>query len=385
MPEEKPPLVAHIVYRFDVGGLENGIVNLLNHMPPDRYRHVIIALTEFTDFRKRLTRADVEVLALHKKPGNDLFFHRRLWRELRRRRPSILHTRNLPTLECVVTGRFAGVRARVHGEHGRDVYDLHGKNRRYNALRRAIRRLVTHYITVSDDLAKWLAADIQVPEDRISQIYNGVDSERFHPRSGPRPRVLPEGFATDDTIVFGTVGRMQAVKHQTLLARAFVALCKGAPDLGARARLILVGDGPLRSECEKIVRDAGLAARVWLPGERNDVAECLRALDVFVLPSLGEGISNTILEAMSSGLPLVATAVGGNPELVLDGVSGQLVPSDEVDPMTAAMARYLQEPGLVAAHGMSGRRVVEQRFSMDAMVNAYLRVYDSVLQTPKGQ
>ena len=103
------PLIAHIIYRLDVGGLENGLVNLINHMPDSRYRHAIICLTEFTDFRYRIKKSDVNVYALHKKSGNDLGMHVRLWHLLRKLKPSIVHTRNIGTLECAFTAKLAGV------------------------------------------------------------------------------------------------------------------------------------------------------------------------------------------------------------------------------------------------------------------------------------
>ena len=142
-------------------------------------------------------------------------------------------------------------------------------------------------------------------------------------------------FAEPASFVFGTVGRLQAVKNQALLARAFVRLLEIAPDLRERVRLVIVGEGPTRVEITRILADANASALAWLPGARDDVAQALRSFDAFVLPSLAEGISNTILEAMASGLPVIATRVGGNAELVDDGTTGTLVPSAD----TEALAR----------------------------------------------
>jgi glycosyltransferase involved in cell wall biosynthesis len=122
----------------------------------------------------------------------------------------------------------------------------------------------------------------------------------------------------------------------------------------------------------------------WLPGERNDVADILRGLDCFVLPSLSEGISNVILEAMASGLPVIATAVGGNPELIKAGCTGQLVPAADHEAMARAIIAYAQCPGLARSAGSMGRIEVERRFSMNAMTRAYRDLYDRLLLTTTG-
>jgi sugar transferase (PEP-CTERM/EpsH1 system associated) len=379
MTDREPPLIAHIVYRFAVGGLENGLVNLINNIPADRYRHVVISLTETSAFESRITQPGVRVIPLHKRAGQDWSIHARLWKMLKALRPAILHTRNLPTLECQVVGWCAGVRARVHGEHGRDTYDLRGETTRYNLLRRSVRPLVHRYIAVSRDLEAWLTQTIRVRPGRLTQIYNGVDVRRFEPRKGARANVLPARFAPDGAIVFGTAGRLQAVKDQPTLARAFVELVRGHPAARAAARLVIIGDGQLREECARILAEGGVAELAWLAGERNDVPKCLQALDVFILPSIAEGISNTILEAMATGLPVIATAVGGNPELVTDGASGILVPPSDAKAMAAAMRRYIDDRGLVTRHGAEGRRIAATRFALDTMVRNYVDVYDAVL------
>ena len=383
--EEHPPLVMHVIYRLSVGGLENGLVNLINHMPAERYRHAIVCLTDHTEFRNRITRQEVPVIALHRATGRDLGTHRRFWRTLRCLRPHIVHTRNLPALEYLVPAALAGVPGRIHGEHGRDVYDLDGANFKYNMLRRAVRPLVHHYTAVSADLAAWLLRTVGIHRDRVTQILNGVDTRIFHPRSGPRVPLGPEGFAPPGSFVLGTVGRMQAVKDQVSLARAFAHLLETLPGGRDRLRLVMVGDGPLRDESLRFLRNASADQLAWLPGDQPNVADILRGLDLFVLPSLREGISNTILEAMASGLPVVATRVGGSPEVVEEGETGMLVPPGDAVALADAIGAYVRDHDLSARHGCAGRKRVEARFSLEAMVNGYMRVYESVLSDTQGR
>lgn len=381
---DQTPLIVHVIYHLGVGGLENGLVNLINHIPPDRYRHAIVCLKGYSDFRRRIARENVEIVALHKREGHDLAVYFNLFKTLKRLKPDIVHTRNLGTMEGQIIAALAGARVRVHGEHGRDVFDLYGKNRKYNLLRKVIRPFVNHFIAVSRDLEGWLATTVGAMPNLINQVYNGVDSQRFHPRDRTedwRAHItdVPKGFFAENTFVIGSVGRMTDVKNFPTLIRAFLLLLNEVPAARARLRLIIVGDGNSRKPCLEMLRSAGAGELAWLPGERADIPQLMRTMDLFVLPSLGEGISNTILEAMSTGVPVVATAVGGNAELVTDGVTGMLVPPDEPSAMMRAILWYYRNPDLLAGHGRAARQKVETSFSIEAMTEGYIRVYDKAL------
>ena len=172
---------------------------------------------------------------------------------------------------------------------------------------------------------------------------------------------------------------MQTVKNQTDLARAFVRALAMAPELKDSLRLVMIGDGPLRSEAQALLEQASCSALAWLPGERNDVPEIMRGLDCFVLPSLAEGISNTILEAMASGLPVIATDVGGNGELIEEGSTGELVPKSDVEALAGRIVALARQRERAKAMGQAGRQAVERRFSMTAMVGQYQELYDRSL------
>lgn len=372
------PLIAHVVYHFGTGGMENGMVNLIDHLPAARYRHAIVSLTDHTDFRQRIRRDGVSFHDLHKRPGHDLGLYRRLARVLRELKPAIVHTRNLNALEAQFVAAALRVPGRVHGEHGRDVFDLAGRNWKYNLLRRAARPLVHRYITVSRDLAGWLADTVGVRPARITQIYNGVDSVRFRPRTGDRPAIAPPGFLDGARLVIGSVGRLVAVKDYPTLVRAFFRLSAEAPDPKG-LRLVMVGDGPERARCEAVAREAGLAGQVWFAGQRDDIPELMRLMDVFVLPSLGEGISNTILEAMATGLPVLASRVGGNPELVREGETGSLFTVGDAEGLARLLLDYVGDAERRQREGAAARARVEREFALERMAAAYEAVYDEVL------
>ncbi|KAA3652561.1 MAG: TIGR03088 family PEP-CTERM/XrtA system glycosyltransferase [Proteobacteria bacterium] len=378
MSEMRAPLVAHIVYSFRIGGLENGVVNLINAMPASRYRHVVIALTDCDpDFSARVRRQDVDFISLRLPPGHGVRHYLTLYRLLRRLRPDIVHTRNLAALEMVVPAWAARVPVRIHGEHGWDSSDPGGRSRKYRLLRRLYAPFVTHYIALSVQLSSYLTRAVGVSSARVTRICNGVDAQRFVPAG--RRAVAPEGFANDNCVVFGTVGRLQTVKDQVTLVRAFGRWLAGDALARQYARLVIVGDGPQRAEVEAAIAAADVAGRVWLAGAREDVPQLLQGLDVFVLPSKAEGISNTLLEAMASGLPVIATDVGGNSELVVPDSTGCLVPAEDPAAMAEAMQAVFHDPERRRAQRVAARRRVEAEFSLDAMVDRYMAVYDRML------
>jgi len=372
---QRAPLIAHVVYRFDYGGLENGIVNLVNRMPERRYAHAIVALAGCgEEFTSRIDRDRVQVLSIDKLPGKDLPAYGRMWRALRRLRPTIVHTRNLGTLDMQWVAAAAGVRHRLHGEHGWDAGDPRGLNPRSLSLRRACAPLVHRYVAMSRDIERWLTHDVGIAGNRIRQIYNGVDTLKFYPREASATGAAVD--ADHGCITVGTVGRLDPIKNQAQLLHASREILDRHPGYRSRLRLVIVGDGPSRGTLRSLADELRLTDILSMPGARNDVAVLMRGMDIFVLPSMNEGISNTILEAMATGLPVIAGRVGGNPELVIDGVTGTL---SEQDGFGAAIQRYVASPALRARHGAAGRARAVEQFSLDAMVQGYVELYDEVL------
>jgi sugar transferase (PEP-CTERM/EpsH1 system associated) len=355
-------------------------VNIINRSPPERYRHVIICLTAADDFAQRITAEDVQVIELHKRAGHDLQCYWRLRKLLRELRPDIIHSRNMAALESQLFGLGLRNVKRVHGEHGREVNDLDGSNWKYLVVRKFMRFFVHRYIAVSRDIEQWLISMVGIRAGKVRQIYNGVDHDRFAPQSVKPLALLPARWRElDGILVVGTVGRLTPVKDQQLLLRCAAHLRATNPGLAARMRLLIVGDGPLYPALTQMIEQQGLQDMVWLAGDRKDVPDLLQTMDVFVLPSLGEGISNTVLEAMASGLPVVATKVGGNVELVEQGFNGSLVPVGDYQALSVALVALLSDNSLRARQGVNARQRVCQRFDWDRTVDAYLRVYDELL------
>lgn len=377
------PLVVHLIYKLDFGGLETLLVDSVNRMPAEKYRHAIVCLTDYTEFLKKISRPEVQIFALNKRPGLGLETHLSVWKLLRRLRPAILHTYNLSAIEYSLVARLAGVPVRVHAEHGRDATDPEGKNWKHNFLRRSLIPLVDCFIPVSADLKRWLSTTIRVPDKKNLLIQNGVDTHKFTPADTKDLSQLARHFP-ENCFVIGTVGRIQEVKNHGGLIDAFIQLRALVPQHKETLRLAIIGDGPLLPALRAKVADAGIADYVWLAGARDDIAQIMQTFSVFAMTSIAEGTPVVLLEAMATGLAIVASKVGGIPELVIDGKTGKLVdayPMQSFDAPAFALAisSYLLAPELCFEHAQAGRKRVENLYSIDAMLASYMGMYDALL------
>lgn len=363
--------ILHIFHSLEVGGLENGVVNLVNRLDRDRYEHEICCIASSGPMAERI-QPPVPIHVLGKDQGGRAYLLPfKLAGLIRRVAPDIVHTRNWGAIDGVVAARLAGVRKVVHGEHGREATDPTGANRRRRQIRRLLSPMIHHFIAVSADLARWLVEDVGVPGGKVTHIINGVDAVKFRPL-GERSASREELGLPVDKCLIGIVGRLDPVKDHATLLKAFSRLDQ-------TAHLVVVGDGPVRAELVGLADGLGVKDRVLFLGNRNDVPAILPALDVFVLPSIAEGISNTILEAMACGLPVVASRVGGNPELVDDAATGFLFPAGDEKELAGRLKLYLENSDLRQEHGRAARERIEREFSLEAMVDRYDRLYRSIL------
>ncbi len=375
----RTPHVVHIIQHLIPGGLENGLVNLINNMEVESFDHTIICLSHYSEFRDRIESQDVHVISLNKKPGHDPRTYFALWKILRELRPDIVHTRNFGTLDCAIVAQLAGIRQCIHGQHGFALEDVGGIALKRRLLRRICHPFVKRHVVLSHESKNWLRRSFGVSESKICQIYNGVDVNRFSPNPSEPVRNPILEVGSPDEFVIGTVERLDPVKDPMNLARAFAKLVNDPSGIGENLRLLIVGDGPLHQDLVEFLGAAGCAGKYTITGTVDNVDSYLRCMDVFVMPSRIEGISNAILEAMASGLPVIATSVGGNSELVVDSCCGFLVPAESPDHIADRVLEYHKDPELRQRHALKSRERAKTVFSLRSMVEGYTNLYKSLL------
>ncbi len=351
--------IVYIIYSFFTGGMEKVIATEISRTC-DAYVHTIICLTHSGRFEELLPKG-TRIISMDKPPGNSLIFLFRLVRLLRFLSPDIVHTLNWAGMDGVIAARLAGIKNIVHGEHGWGMEDPFGQNPKRVWIRRGLSFFVREYICVSRQIQDWLNTTIRV-KSPVNLIYNGVDTDQYCP-----------GIKKNKQVFFhvGIVGRLDQIKDHATLIRAFQSIEDKVPEV----RLSVIGDGPERRRLESM---ANCDSRIIFWGDRPDVPELLNSLDVFVLSSLSEGLSNTILEAMASGLPCIVTNVGGNPTIVTDNENGRLFAPGDWKTLAQYLLDYYKHPDIREAHGSAGRKRVMKDFSVDAMISGYIEVWERI-------
>ncbi len=367
------PRVLHVMDSLAVGGMERALLGLVERTR-DRFDHSICCIRDLGARKDRFEAAGAAITFVGKTEGQDWGVPWRIARVCRALRPHIVHTRNWGAIEGALAARLTRVPAVIHGEHGRDAAEGSAHERRRDRVRRLLFPFVDRIVVVSKHLERWLLEEIGVQTHKAALIPNGVDTDRFRP-GADRDRLRHERGYEPAEVLIGAVGRLHAVKDYPTLIAAFETLLRRRPE----ARLVIVGDGPERASLGDEIRRRRLQHAARLAGHREDVRDWLAAMDVFVQPSLTEGTSNALLEAMAVGLPVVATQVGGNPEVVVDGVTGRLVPVHDTAALAAAMEFYGLNEDTRGRHGAAGRDRVARQFSMDDMIARYTAVYHDTL------
>ena len=362
--------VMHAVFSLDIGGLENGVVNLCNGLDGERFDVSVCVFRSGGSLETRLDSKHVDLVAVTSFRNNDASLPFRLAWQLRRRGVDILHTHSWGTLiEGVMAAKLARTSVLIHGEHGTMETRFH-----HRQIQRFLWSRTDQVTAVAGPLADRMANVVRFPREKIKVIPNGVDSFRFRPeREAIELRRKELGLPTTGLLI-GTVARLVPVKNHRGMLHALAVL----REKGLTPMLALAGDGPLESELRNLTRELSLEGQVRFLGAIRQVERFLNALDVFVLNSLSEGMSNTVLEAMSCGLPVVATNVGGNSDLVEDDRTGYLIPQDNVEELARAIARIANDQRKREKMGIMARARIEQSFGIGKMVQNYSDMYESL-------
>ena len=357
------------------GGMENGVVNVANRLPADRYKISICALDSAETFSTRIQRPDSEFHLVPKQgSGIDWGLIRRLARVFKNSRTDLVHSHNWGTfLYAVLAAKLAGLPI-VHGEHGKNANEMEGDTRTKYWAKKLLTRYVDRVVTVSQEIAKeWTAYGL--PPDRIQWIPNGVDTQRFHPRADKiearRKFGLPESG-----LLIGSIGRQDPLKAYDVLLDAFGKIASRHPDTS----LALLGRGPCHDSLVQQAEVLRLKQRIFLLGHHPDPEDFLAGLDVFVLPSRTEGMSNVVLEAMASGLPVVCADLPCHHEVFTPGEEGMVVSPITADSFADVLRVLLQDEQHRWNLGRAARAKAAGRFALDRMISDYDRLYSEYRQ-----
>ncbi len=361
--------VMHVVFSLAPGGMENGILNVANRLDPDEFKIDFCCLEKAGEFAERIPQ-NSDLFVLNKPSGKAWSLIPRIARLVRDQAIQIVHSHDLGPLIYTVPGtRFGTLASVVHGEHCQfGEWETTGW-RLWQ--RRFLYRFCRRIHTVSHDLAGKLA-EYRLTRREIIPVPNGVDVQRFRPADKAEARARL-GLA-EDALVIGTCGRLVKSKRQDDLMRAFNQLAANHP----RAFLLIVGDGPYRPELEVLRSSLEYGDRIVLRGFTPQPERIYPAMDLFVLPSLYEGLSNVLLEAMACGIPALAHHACGAGEAIGDDCGSEVRDLHDVPALTAAIAELTSIPNELAGRGEKSRAWVQKQFSIEAMVERYAQLYREV-------
>ena len=368
--------IAHVVYSFGAGGIENGIVNIINNINKEKYFHVICCLAQTGDFENRLLYNNYIVYSLNKKKGNDISVPIKLIKIFKSHNVDIVHLRGWPTLiEGIIAAKIAHVPSIIYGFHGKSVNDVNSIKLSRKFSEKLALKFLDEIITLSDVMKDDYLEYTGVARNCVKVIHNGVDVDKFK-RIPCDKRIRNDfGFENED-IIIGSIGRLDPVKDFDTLLRSLKKIFLYKKNI----KLLIVGNGPELDRLKKIAFELGIIERTIFAGHRDDIHSILNMIDIYAQTSIYEGFSNTILEAMSSSLPIVATNVGGNPFLVQDNNNGFLVGVGMDEQLYEKLSILIANPDLRERFGRLSRAIVLERFSINKMVDDYERSYSSIFK-----
>lgn len=372
--ENRKIRLLHVVNRFGVGGSERQQVQLIKRLPRERYHQTVATMVREGCFLRGVEECGIEVFEFPTTSFynlNALRQYRALARVIKQQRIELVHCHDFySNLFGSLAARLAGRKKLITCRRNMGVM--------FTLTQRLGQRLayaLSAAIIANSDAAKQIMVTREhVPPGKIHCIYNGIDTDYFSPREPSAELAESLGFP-NGTPVVGIVGRLHPDKGQDMFIRAAARIHEARPDV----RFLIVGEGPARSEFQGLARDLGMAEAIVFAGDREDVPDLLALMDVFVLTSLAESLPNAVLEAMACERPVVATNVGGVPELVTEGETGWLVPAGDPEIIAERVLRVIGDGELASKMGAVARQRVLDEFSSQRLVEKVEAVYAAVL------
>lgn len=364
--------ILHLNNTSSIGGAEQVILNLADFVSPDRYTSYVGVFRE-GELVSELKKRGIKFLWLKESTQvYDFKFLKNITRLIRANHIDLIHSHTWGTdFYAYWASRILKIPmiTTVHNRYY--IFEKWSRRFSYKVFLSHIKKI----IAVSQDIKNLLQEAVKLSPQKVELIYNGIDTNKFENR-GNLEKIREELKLSEDELILGNVGNLREVKDHHTLILAFNKISSLFP----QAKLLIIGEGELKPSLLKLCSELGLEERVLFLGHREDVPSILNLMDIFVLSSRLEGCSISILEAMASGKPVIATEVGGNPELILKGKSGFLVPSAEPEKLAEKMVLLLKDENLRREMGEEGKNRVKEKFSLERMAKNYEELYSSILK-----
>lgn len=362
--------VGFVLHVMQVAGAEVLVAETIRRLRRE-INATVFCLDAIGAIGEQLRREGTTIICLHRKPGRDWSLSKRLADASKAEKIDVMHAHQYtPFFYAALSRIFNNTDYRlIFTEHGRHYPDHIG------AVRRNVNRMIlSRYADVINACCRFSANALAVKDGfsckPIDVIENGIDFQRYQSSVNKYASKLKLGLAPEKRYI-ACVARFHPVKDHFTLIKSFANLADDISDV----ELLLIGDGELRESLTQLCSELKISDRVQFLGIRSDVAEILQAVDIFSLTSLCEAASLTVLEAMASGLPVVITDVGGNPEMVRDGIEGFLTPRQDVQAIASAFKKLLHQPELALSMGQAGKQRVQQHYSLSGTIDRYYQLY----------
>lgn len=360
MPDKHEAInVLYVILSFEIGGMEQVVSDLILSIDKKKFSPIVVCLNSLGPIASELESRGIKIIKLPPMmPVLSYLFPLQLIRIIRKYQISVVHTQSGCWHKAAIAGFWGGVNTIVYTDHGRHVPDI----KKIMLLDRLYSFITDHVVGVSQELADYMANAVGVSRAKVSCIINGIDINKFEPAQRTQ-----KDFA--DRI--GIIARLAPVKDISTLLHSIKLL----HDRGMKVSLTVAGDGPERELLEKLAVSLDVNNSVTFLGFRRDIVNVLSEMDIFVLCSISEGTSITLLEAMAAGKPVVVTNVGGNPAIIKDGINGLLVLPKNPELLADALSRLISDKALREQMSVTNINTVHQNYSLRSMAAAYEKLY----------
>ena len=359
--------VVHVVLSLEIGGMESVIANIARNIDKDLFRLVVICVNKIGPLGRELQKEGIKVTLCKKMVSKISFLYpKALVRAIKNERADIIHSHSGCWHKAAIAGKYSKVKGIIYTEHGRLVPDC----RTVIILDRIVSRITNIVVPVSIDLKNYLENVVKIQQNKLVLVENGIDTKVFLPKHKSE-KLLKEFNIPKDSFVIGNIARLAPVKDHKTLLRAIKITKSTYPTI----KLLIIGDGPESKNIQQIIKNLNLSDNVQLLGFRRDIRDFLSIMDIFVLSSISEGTSMTVLEAMAMARPIVATDVGGNSKLVTNNETGFLVPPKNPEALALKIIEILENKEMAKSMGLKGQQRICEHFNVKTMTTRYENLY----------